>query len=148
MAVSSGRLSGKVALITGGAGGQGAAFARLFAREGARVILTDVADRQGEAIAAEVGQPGQMAYMHHDVRSEAEWKKVADACQERFGGLNVLVNNAGIMHREGIMSTRMTEWRNVIEVNLSSALMGIQACAPLIRTRAAVRSSTSPRPPA
>ena len=87
-----GRLEGKTALITGGARGQGAAEARLFAEEGANVVLTDVLDEEGERTAAQVGG----AFLHHDVTDEEQWAAAVARAVELHGGLDVLVNNAGI----------------------------------------------------
>src|SRR6187397_2728335 len=89
-----GRLDGKVALITGGSRGQGAAEARRFAAEGAAVVIGDVRVDKGEAIAAEIGD--RVVFTHLDVSSEEEWAAAIALATERFGGLDVLVNNAGI----------------------------------------------------
>ena len=89
-----GRLDGKVALITGAARGQGEAEARLFVAEGARVVLTDVLDEVGSTIAKDLGDAA--AYLHHDVTDELAWQATVDKAIDRFGGIDVLVNNAGI----------------------------------------------------
>ena len=97
------RLEGKVAIITGGARGQGAAEARLFAREGAKVVFGDVLDEEGAAVQAEISRAGREAvYVHLDVTSEADWQRAVDLALSRFRGLHVLVNNAGIW-REGVV---------------------------------------------
>jgi 3alpha(or 20beta)-hydroxysteroid dehydrogenase len=94
-----GRLDGKVALITGGARGQGAAHARRLAEEGACVITGDVLDAEGEATAAKLRADGlDVDYVHLDVTARADWDHVVGSAVERHGGLDVLVNNAGIVH--------------------------------------------------
>jgi len=91
----SGRLQGKVALISGSAQGMGAATARRFVEEGARVLLTDVRDDMGEALAREIGEGA--AYHHLDVTSEEEWAAAVAGADERFGGVDILVNDAAIL---------------------------------------------------
>src|SRR3954453_15112711 len=91
-----GRLDGKTALISGGARGMGAAEARLFTSEGANVVIGDVLDAEGEALAKELGD--QCAYVHHDVTSEDEWNAIVGETTDRYGSLDVLINNAGILH--------------------------------------------------
>ena len=90
-----GRLDGKVALITGGARGQGAQEARLFAAEGAQVVITDVLDDDGKQTAADIG--ADATFHHHDVTSESEWTSIVEAVLAEHGQLDVLVNNAGIL---------------------------------------------------
>ena len=92
-----GRLDGKVALISGGARGMGAAEARLFAGEGARVVVADILDDAGKRVEAEIGESGgEAVYVRLDVTSEDEWRRAIQAAVDRFGRLDVLVNNAGI----------------------------------------------------
>ena len=91
------RLKGKVALITGGARGMGAAEARLFAREGARVVIGDVLEEEGRRLDAEINEAGGEAlFVRLDVTSESDWKRAISIAIDRFGRLDVLVNNAGI----------------------------------------------------
>ncbi len=93
-----GRLAGRVALITGAANGQGAAEAHLFASEGAAVVLTDSDDENGHRVTDRIVQSGgKSLYLHHDVASEADWHTAIAAARHTFGGLHVLVNNAGIV---------------------------------------------------
>ena len=105
------RLDGKIALITGAAGGQGVAEAELFVREGAAVMLTDVDRAKGEALAARLraqggqGQGGQAQFRVHDAASEQDWIDTVAATVAEFGGLHVLVNNAGTIARQGIVNT-------------------------------------------
>src|SRR3990172_4261339 len=92
------RLEGKVALITGGASGMGMVSSRLFAGEGAKVVLTDLADDAGEKVAAQIAEGGGEAiYVHADVSNETDAEAMVAAAVERFGGLDVLYNNAGVM---------------------------------------------------
>src|SRR2546426_5613897 len=91
------RLAGKVAIISGAASGMGAEEARLFAREGAKVVVADVLEAEGRQVEAEiVAAGGEALFVHTDVTSEADWKAAVDATVARFGGLNILVNNAGL----------------------------------------------------
>ena len=127
----SGRLEGKVALITGAARGQGEAEARRFVAEGASVLLTDVLDEQGEAVAASLGDAA--AYRHLDVTSEEEWiAAVADA-EERFGPVSVLVNNAGILDFSPVHKQDMARFRLVLEVNLVGTMIGMKTVAPSMK---------------
>jgi 3alpha(or 20beta)-hydroxysteroid dehydrogenase len=124
-----GRLDGKVALITGGARGQGAAEARLFAAEGAAVVLTDVLDADGEQTAKACGG----RFLHHDVTSPDGWAHVVGEVLDRHGRLDVLVNNAGIWKTGRLMDTTLEEFRAVIEVNEVGVFLGMQAAArPMI----------------
>jgi len=125
------RLDGKVALVTGAARGQGAAEARLFVKEGARVVLGDVLDDEGDAVAGELGDAAE--YHHLDVTSEADWAAAVEIATERFGRLDVLVSNAGIspMPRP-IVDTDPADYRRVVEVNQVGAFLGVRAAAPAI----------------
>lgn len=129
------KLAGKVALITGAARGQGAAEARLIAEAGASVLLCDVLDADGEATADAIRAAGGAAqYRHLDVASESEWRQSAAFVKAEFGGLNILINNAGIALRgPTLVTTARTDWDRVMAVNLTGPFLGIQACAPLIR---------------
>ena len=131
MASSAGnRLSGKVALITGGARGQGEAEARLFVAEGARVMMGDLLDDDGGRVAAELGDAA--AYCHHDVTSESDWAAVVQATRSAFGRIDVLVNNAGIFHLIKMLDTTLEEYRNVIDVNQVGTFLGMRAVAPVM----------------
>jgi 3alpha(or 20beta)-hydroxysteroid dehydrogenase len=124
------RLQGKVALITGGARGQGASEAGLFCRQGATVIITDVLDDEGEATAAALRAEGFMCtYLHHDVVSEGEWASVVGTIVDTHGHLDVLVNNAGIFPRGGVLDTTLDDWNRVIAINQTGVFLGIQAAA-------------------
>jgi 3alpha(or 20beta)-hydroxysteroid dehydrogenase len=124
-----GRLEGKIALITGAARGQGECEARLFAAEGARVLLTDVLD-EGEAVAASIGDTA--AFIRLDVTSEAEWGTAVERCRQRFGLPNVLVNNAGIMVPGTILECDEATFRKTLDINLIGPFLGIKAVAPLM----------------
>ena len=123
-----GRLDGKVALITGGARGQGADEARLFASEGALVVVTDVLDDEGKQTAADIG--GAATFHHHDVTSESEWTSVLDAVLAEHGQLDVLVNNAGILAIAPLVMTTEADYRRVIDVNQVGVFLGMKAVVP------------------
>lgn len=123
------RLDGKVAIITGGSRGQGAAEARLFVGEGARVVIADVLDAEGEALAAELGD--RAVYQRTDVTSEADWERVIAVAGE-LGPLNVLVNNAAILRFNSIAETTLDEYMSVINVNQVGTFLGMRsAIAPM-----------------
>jgi 3alpha(or 20beta)-hydroxysteroid dehydrogenase len=123
-----GRLDGKVALITGGARGQGAQEAQLFASEGAAVVITDVLDGEGKQTAAAIGE--RATYHHHDVTREADWSSVVDAVIAEHGQLDVLVNNAGILQIAPLMMTSEEDYRRVIDVNQVGVFLGMKAVVP------------------
>jgi len=125
------RLAGKVTLITGGARGQGAAEARLFAAEGARVFITDVLAEQGEAVAAEVGG----RFRRHDVTSEADWDEVLRWVLDEAGRLDVLVNNAGIFRTVPMTQTSVELWHQVMDVNALGVFLGMRAAAVPMKTQ-------------
>lgn len=128
------RLSGKVALITGASGGQGVAEAHLFTAEGAAVVLTDIADDKGERLAAELRAGGHKAvYLHHAVQDEAQWAAAVATAKREFGGLHVLVNNAGIMSRHGIAHIARQDWDQTLAVNLTGPMLGMKHAAPVMR---------------
>ncbi|MDA1001986.1 MAG: glucose 1-dehydrogenase [Chloroflexi bacterium] len=127
-----GRLDGKIALITGGARGQGAAEGTLFAAEGATVVLTDVLDEDGERTASAI----DARYLHHDVTSEARWRAVVYEVVGWFGRVDVLINNAGIYHAAGLMAATEADYRRVIDINQVGVFLGMQAVArPMIEQR-------------
>ncbi|WP_330231483.1 glucose 1-dehydrogenase [Nocardia sp. NBC_00508] len=125
------RLSGKTALITGGARGQGAAEARLFVAEGARVIIGDIRDDEGSALADELG--AACSYIHHDVTDPDSWTRAVDHALDVSGRLDVLVNNAGIFRLTLIGKTSVDEYLDVIRVNQVGTFLGIQAAASVMR---------------
>ena len=125
------RLAGKVALISGGARGMGAAEARMFAREGARVIIGDVLEAEGRQVEAEITEAGGEAlFVHLDVTSEASWDAAVGAAVARFGKLDVLVNNAGIVARGHLLDSSLDEWNRVMNVNSTGVYLGTKTAIP------------------
>jgi 3alpha(or 20beta)-hydroxysteroid dehydrogenase len=127
---SMGRLDGKVALITGGARGQGEAAARLFVAEGARVAITDLSDDDGKAVARSLGEAA--LYLHHDVSREDDWTRVVDTTKKTFGHIDVLLNNAGILVFIPLLETTLERYMRVIEVNQVGCFLGMRAVAPAL----------------
>ena len=128
------RLAGKVALITGAANGQGAADAELFVREGAAVMLTDIDSTKAEALVSRLAEQGGRAlFRTHDVSDENAWQDAVAATVAIFGGLHILVNNAGTIAYQGIADSTVSEWDRVMAVNLTGPLLGMKHCAPAIR---------------
>lgn len=125
------RLEGKVALITGGARGQGEAEARLFVVEGARVVIADVLDAEGQRLAAEFGEAAM--FQHLDVTRPEDWTAVVRTAQERFGKLDVLVNNAGIIRLAPIEELSLEDYRKVVEVNQVGCWLGMKAVLPAMK---------------
>lgn len=127
-----GRLEGKVALVTGGARGQGASEGALFAAEGATVIITDVLDADGAKTAAGFGG----TYIHHDVTSEKAWSDIVEQIVSRHGHLDILVNNAGIYVTGGVRDMSLADYRRVIEVNQVGVFLGMKAVSgPMVAAR-------------
>ena len=126
-----GRLDRKVALISGAARGQGEAEARLFATEGAKVVVGDVLDDLGEKLAVEIGDAA--AYVHLDVTRQDDWDAAVEAARSRFGRLDVLVNNAGILRFGSIERTSFEEYRRVVEVNQFGCFLGMKAAIPALK---------------
>lgn len=120
-----GRLEGKVALVTGASRGQGAAISRRFAAEGARVVLADVLDEEGKTVAEEIGATA--LYVHHDVTEQSSWDEAVRTATSEFGGLNVLVNNAGILRWAPIHKHSLEEYMAVITVNQVGCFLGMKA---------------------
>ena len=120
-----GRLAGKKALITGAARGMGAAHARAFVREGAQVLIADLAEDEGRALADELGEAARFVAL--DVANEAGWAHAVATATEEFGGLDVLVNNAGIFVQASLQDTSLETWNRVLAINLTSAFLGIRA---------------------
>jgi len=129
-----GRLDGKVALISGAARGLGASQAVLFAREGADVVLGDILHEAGEQVAESIRAAGDDAvFVHLDVTSEADWRNALQVALERFGSLNVLVNNAGVPLRKTLLETSEQEWDEVLAINLKGAFLGTKVAIPALR---------------
>ncbi|WEG12212.1 glucose 1-dehydrogenase [Pullulanibacillus sp. KACC 23026] len=128
------RLHGKVVIITGAAGGQGSAEARVFAQEGAKLVLTDVAEEGLKRVAAGVkNHGGDVLTIVHDVSSEEGWKTVIEQTVERFGAVHALINNAGIITREGIEETTLEMWEKIQSVNSRGIFLGIKYVTPEMR---------------
>lgn len=128
-----GRLDGKVALITGAAGGMGKTAASLFAREGSRVVLTDVTDEAGHAAAAEIqADGGEAAFLHADVSRAADAEAMVRFSMERFGSLDILYNNAGIFlpEDESVTTTDEAVWDRVMAINLKGVFLGCKYGIP------------------
>lgn len=121
-----GRLDGKVALISGGARGQGAAEGRLFRSEGAQVYLTDVLVDEGAAFAASIGA----TFVEHDVTETDAWELITKQIISDHGRLDVLINNAGIFEMKGMLDTDRALWDRMIAINQTGVFLGMQAVAP------------------
>ncbi|MCV7210499.1 glucose 1-dehydrogenase [Mycolicibacterium canariasense] len=124
-----GRVDGKVVLISGGAQGMGAAHARALVAEGGKVVIGDILDEPGQALADDLGAqyPGSARYVHLDVTQADQWDAAVATANEAFGGLTGLVNNAGIVALGKIGKFDMTQWQKVIDVNLTGTFLGMQA---------------------
>lgn len=122
------RLEGKVAIVTGGAQGMGAATVRLFASEGARVAIADVAEEKGRALAAELGD--KAIFVRLDVRSEAEWTAAVAATVSAFGKVDVLINNAAVVHFTPIEALDPAEAERVLAINVLGAMLGAKHVTP------------------
>ncbi len=128
------RLEGKVAIISGGARGMGASEAKLFAKEGAKVVFGDILDDEGKRVEAEIHETGGDAlYVHLDVTREADWLAAVELATGRYGKLDILVNNAGIGGGGRIEETTLEEWQRVMDVNSKGVFLGTKAAIPAMR---------------
>lgn len=128
------RLEGKVALISGGARGQGAVEARMFAEEGASVVIGDILDDQGRQTEAELQELGyNVTYVHLDVTSESDWEAAVQSAVDTYGKLDVLLNNAGILIRKNIEETTEADWDRIFAVNAKGVFLGTKAAIPAMR---------------
>ena len=129
-----GRVAGKVALVTGAALGLGAETVIRLAREGAAVMLTDVQDDPADAVLRAIrAEGGTAAYHHHDVADPEQWQAVVAATKEAFGGLHILVNNAGIAGGPyPLLTHSLEDWRRILSVNLDGVFLGMRHAGPLI----------------
>lgn len=128
------RLENKVALISGGARGMGAAEARMFAREGAKVVIGDVLEAEGRQVEAEINEiGGECVFVSLDVTQESQWQQAVETAVARFGKLDVLVNNAGIALRGVLEDTSSEDWDRVMDVNAKGVFLGTKAAIPEMR---------------
>jgi NAD(P)-dependent dehydrogenase (short-subunit alcohol dehydrogenase family) len=130
-----GQVQGKVALVTGGASGIGAAVSELLAREGASVVVTDVDDLKGPELVAGIKKAGHAAdFLHQDVTSEARWVEVVAEVEKRFGRLDILVSNAGIgIAVPSIVDMSLEDWRRQTAINLDGVFLSVKHCLPAMR---------------
>jgi NAD(P)-dependent dehydrogenase (short-subunit alcohol dehydrogenase family) len=131
-----GRLDGKIALVTGGTGGIGAAQAELLLAEGAQVVVTDLTDQErGDAVITQWDKAEQVAYHQLDVTSAQNWQEAIDFAAEKFGGLDILVNTAGDWTFAGIEECDLEEWNHLVTVNQTGTFLGMKAVIPEMKRR-------------
>ena len=129
------RLNNKAVLISGGARGMGSVEAKLFCSEGASVIIGDILEDEGRKIEAEINESGGVCiFVRLDVTSEEDWNSAVDLAVERFGKLDILINNAGIFPMESIEDTTVESWDRVMDVNAKGVFLGTKAAIPAMRT--------------
>ncbi|SDS28288.1 SDR family NAD(P)-dependent oxidoreductase [Bradyrhizobium canariense] len=130
-----GQVEGKVALVTGGASGIGAAVAELLAQEGAKVVATDIDELRGPELVAGLNKSGHQAiFLHQDVTSEERWAEVTSDIEKRFGRLDILVSNAGIgISVPSITDMSLHDWRRQTAINLDGVFLSVKYCLPLMR---------------
>lgn len=130
-----GQVDGKVALVTGGASGIGAECAQTLAREGAKVVVTDIDDRNGDAVVKAIAAAGGSAYyLRQDVTSEERWIDVVADIEKRYGGLDILVSNAGIgINVASILDMTLADWRRQTAINLDGVFLSVKHCIPAMR---------------
>ncbi|GAB3231117.1 glucose 1-dehydrogenase [Mycolicibacterium hippocampi] len=126
-----GRLAGKVALISGGARGMGASHAREMVAHGAKVVCGDILDGEGELVAKELGESAR--YVHLDVTRTEDWEAAVAHTVAEFGGLDVLVNNAGILSIGTVEDFELSEWHRILDINLTGVFLGIRAVTPTMK---------------
>jgi 3alpha(or 20beta)-hydroxysteroid dehydrogenase len=126
-----GRLAGKVALVSGGARGMGASHVRALVAQGAKVVLGDILDDEGELVAKEVGDSAR--YVHLDVTSPDDWAEAVGLAASEFGTVDVLVNNAGIINVGLIEDYELSEWQRILNINLTGVFLGIRAVTPAMK---------------
>ena len=120
-----GRLDNKVAIITGSAEGIGEATAKLFSKEGAKVVVADINEKKGQQVANEIGRSGGDAFFFLlDVTKEEQWKSLMDRTTQKYGKLNVIVNNAGISRAKDIENTSLKDWNDIMNVNATGVFLG------------------------
>ena len=128
------RLENKVALISGGARGMGAVEAKLFAEEGAQVIIGDMLEEEGRKVEAEINEAGgECVFVSLDVRSEEAWQNAVNEAVSRYGKLDILVNNAGIYRAHNVEETTSDEWDQVMDINAKGVFLGTKHAIPAMR---------------
>lgn len=125
------RLDGKITIITGAAQGMGAAHARVFIKEGAKVVLTDLSEERGQALALELGE--NALFVKQDVTNEADWKRLIETTEAHFGAVDVLVNNAGITLSKSLLETSLQDYRRILEINQVSVFLGMRSVISSMR---------------
>lgn len=125
------RLANKVAIITGAARGMGAAHARRFVEEGAKVVITDILEENGQALAGELGE--HAIFVKHDVTSAQDWEQVVSAAEQAFGPIDILVNNAGISVNNSLEYMTEEQYRKIIDINQVSVFLGMKAVLPSMK---------------
>ena len=129
-----GRLEGKVAIITGGAKGQGAAEVELFASEGAKVVFGDVLDDEGKKVEARIAEMGgEVEYVHLDVTSDDDWRSAANRAETKHGKVDILINNAGVSLRHEDMDVPDEDWDSIMDVNAKGVFLGTRHVVPAMR---------------
>lgn len=145
-----GRLQGKVAIVTGGSMGIGEADARLFAKEGAKVVVADINEAKGEKVVEAIkSEGGQAFFVHCDVSKESDWKKVVAETIREYGKLNILVNNAGVIVMKKLEDTSLDEWNWIMSINATGVFLGTKCAIEVMKKNGELcsiinRSSTSP----
>ncbi|NUQ95240.1 MAG: SDR family oxidoreductase, partial [Streptomyces sp.] len=134
-----GKLDGRVVIVTGAARGQGEQEARLFTAEGAEVVIADVLDEQGGALAEELGA----RYVHLDVSQEDQWRSAVGAVKNSFGRVDGLVNNAGILRFNSLLDTPLDEFMQVVQVNQVGCFLGIKTVAPVLEDGGTIVNTAS-----
>ena len=129
-----GRLDGKVALISGGASGIGAAHAQVFAAEGAQIVIGDIQEAKGREVAAGVNNNGgEAVFVHLDVSNENDWQQAVHEAVSQFGKLTTLINNAGVYWPSGVEEETRDKWQKMIEINQTGVWLGMKTAAPALR---------------
>ena len=128
------RLENKVALISGGARGIGAAVAKIFSQEGAKLVICDILEDEGRKTAEEItAAGGECVFVRLDVTSETDWEQAAAETTSRFGRLDILVNNAGITARGNVEETSVADWTRTMDINVKGAFLGSKQAIPVMR---------------
>ncbi len=128
------RLAGKVVLISGGARGMGAVEGKLFAKEGAKVVLADVLEREGQQTAEEINElGGEATFVRLDVTSEEEWARAVQTAESQFGKLDILINNAGIFRTASIEETTLDDWDSQMDINAKGVFLGTKAAVAAMK---------------